>query len=82
MRDPAKDRVYVVAESRLPFLPGAIPKPSKKKAADKAAGGEEGQAAPAGGFEVLSKHPGKELVGLKYTPLFGYFSQHAATAFR
>ena len=81
MRDPAKDKVYVVAESRLPFLPGAIPKPSKKKT-DKAAGGEEGTAGQPGGFEILSKHPGKELVGLKYTPLFGYFSQHSATAFR
>ena len=65
-----------MAESRLPFIPGAVPKPSKKKASGAA------EEAPKGGFEVLSKHPGRDLVGLKYAPLFGYFSQHESTAFR
>jgi hypothetical protein len=31
VRDPVKNKVYIVAESRLPFLPGAVPKAGKKK---------------------------------------------------
>ena len=33
-RDPASGRVYVVAEARLPYLPGAIPKAKKGKKGD------------------------------------------------
>ncbi|XP_063707236.1 isoleucine--tRNA ligase, cytoplasmic-like [Culicoides brevitarsis] len=32
--------------------------------------------------EVLKKFPGKELVGLKYEPLFNYFAKYKETAFR
>lgn len=40
-RDPASGRVYIVAESRLKDIPGAVPKPKKgKKGAD--AGPPEG----------------------------------------
>ncbi|GAX77028.1 hypothetical protein CEUSTIGMA_g4475.t1 [Chlamydomonas eustigma] len=70
VRDPVKDKVYIVAESRLASLPGAIPK--KKKDSDK----------PQGGFEVISKCQGKELVGKRYTPLFPYFMHLAPQAFR
>ena len=46
-RDPATGRVYIVAESLLHELPGAVPKESKKK--DKA----QDKAQPKkGGFEV------------------------------
>lgn len=38
-RDPAKGKVYIVAESRLPFIPGAVP-----KAAKKGKDGKEGEA--------------------------------------
>jgi len=44
-KDPATGRVYVVAESLLHELPGAVPKESKKK--------DKGKADPKkGGFEV------------------------------
>ena len=44
VRDPATQRVYIVAEDRLAELPGAVPKATKgkKKEAEK----------PLGGFEV------------------------------
>lgn len=46
-KDPATGRVYVVAESLLHELPGAVPKESKKK--------DKGKAEPKkGGFEVHS----------------------------
>ena len=48
-KDPASGRVYIVAESLLQELPGAVPKESKKK--DKAA---KDAAPKKGGFEV---HP-------------------------
>ena len=35
-----------------------------------------------GGFEVLSKCVGKDLVGLRYVPLFPYFTHLAPAAFR
>uniref|UniRef100_A0A7R9VFZ8 isoleucine--tRNA ligase n=1 Tax=Chlamydomonas euryale TaxID=1486919 RepID=A0A7R9VFZ8_9CHLO len=77
VRDPAKDRVYVVAESRLAFMPGAVPKASKKKGKD---GGDE---KPKEGWQVLAKVKGSELVGLTYEPLFPYFvSRFAGRAFR
>lgn len=45
-KDPATGRVYVVAESLLHELPGAVPKESKKK--------DKGKAEPKkGGFEVV-----------------------------
>ena len=42
VKDPASGRVYIVAESRLAELPGAVPKPPKKGS----------KAPPAPGFEV------------------------------
>lgn len=46
-KDPAAGRVYIVAESLLHELPGAVPKESKKK--------DKGKAEPKkGGFEVHS----------------------------
>ncbi len=33
---------------------------------------------PEGGFQVLSKCPGKELAGLRYEPLFPFFAHLAA----
>lgn len=68
VRDPEKNRVYIVAECRLPAVPGAVPKPKKGKKKD-----EEGAK---GGFEVLGKMLGEELVGRKYQPLFPYFADH------
>lgn len=40
VRDPVKGKVYIVAEARLSFLPGAVPKAKKgAKAGDKSEGG-------------------------------------------
>eukprot|EP00891_Asterochloris_glomerata_P009063 jgi/Astpho2/9063/e_gw1.00133.6.1_t len=65
VRDPATQRVYIVAEARLAELPGAVPKAAKgkKKEAEK----------PQGGFEVLAKMKGRDLAGRTYQPLFPYF---------
>ncbi|KAK9792748.1 hypothetical protein WJX73_005932 [Symbiochloris irregularis] len=65
VQDPATGRVYIVAEARLAFLPGAVPKAKK--------GGKK-DAAPAAGFKVLSKMKGSALVGMRYTPLFPFFA--------
>eukprot|EP00879_Flechtneria_rotunda_P022717 GHRR01023993.1.p1 GENE.GHRR01023993.1~~GHRR01023993.1.p1 ORF type:complete len:425 (+),score=151.54 GHRR01023993.1:285-1559(+) len=101
VRDPAKAKVYIVADARLPALPGAVPKQKKGgKAADKNSRGKKGAAAvaaddpapaangpatadntAAGGFEVLAKFQGAQLVGARYTPLFPYFASHP-NAFR
>ncbi|GBF99525.1 hypothetical protein Rsub_11959 [Raphidocelis subcapitata] len=134
VRNPDTGAVYIVAESRLEALPGAVPKGKKaapagnggggggggkkgkskggssaslasaggeaagadgaaaekgggKKAAegggadaaaaDKAGGkkgGDEKSKGQGGGFEVLAKMVGKDLVGLRYEPLFPYFA--------
>ncbi|KAG2485316.1 hypothetical protein HYH03_015989 [Edaphochlamys debaryana] len=70
-RDPEKGKVYIVAEARLAALPGAVPKPKK---------GAKKDEKPEGGFEILSKCAGKDLVGLRYTPLFDFFAPLAAAA--
>ncbi|KAG1672606.1 hypothetical protein FOA52_002086 [Chlamydomonas sp. UWO 241] len=76
VKDPVKNKVYVIAESRLSFMPGAVPKASKKKGKD---GKEEEK--PQAAWEVLSSCKGSELVGTRYEPLFPYF-KHMTTAFR
>ncbi|PNW71377.1 hypothetical protein CHLRE_16g651750v5 [Chlamydomonas reinhardtii] len=68
-RDNDKKKVYIVAEARLAAVPGAVPKPKK---------GAKKDDKPEGGFEILAKMPGSELVGLRYTPLFPFFSALAA----
>jgi len=73
VRNPKTGAVYIVAESRLPHIPGAVPKKSRKKKADT----EEEK-----GFEMLSKFKGIELKGKTYEPLFPYFNHFKSTAFR
>jgi isoleucyl-tRNA synthetase len=77
-KDPATGKCYIVAECRLGEIPGAVPK--AKKAGKK--GGED--AAPQGGFEILSRCKGADLVGLCYQPLFPYYAhlKSPTTAFR
>jgi len=72
-----KGRVFIVAEARLASIPGAVPKP--KKEGDKKKEGKEEK--PQGGWTVLSKVLGKDLVGLSYEPLFPYFNS-LTTGFR
>ncbi|KAJ9517652.1 hypothetical protein QJQ45_025121 [Haematococcus lacustris] len=74
-RDPKTGRVFIVAQSRLAFIPGAVPKESKKSKEAK-----EGDK-PKAGWEVLGSVQGSQLVGLAYTPLFPYFATHPG-AFR
>eukprot|EP00955_Chlamydomonas_euryale_P085858 364170-Chlamydomonas_euryale.AAC.3 len=64
VRDPAKDRVYVVAESRLAFMPGAVPKASKKKGKD---GGDE---KPKEGWQVRLDMPRRACEALLANPSF------------
>jgi hypothetical protein len=50
-RDPATGKVYIVAESRLGEIPGAVPKKGKGKKGEEQKGFEvrPGRAGPAGG---------------------------------
>lgn len=66
VRETKTGKVFVLAEARLVQLFPSVAKPGYK-------GGE---------FEVLASMPGADLVGLHYEPLFPYFSNLAATAFR
>lgn len=72
VRDPATGKVYIVAETRLGEIPGAVPK------AKKGGGGKKGSDAnhtpPPSGFEILAKMKGSDLVGKTYEPLFPYFA--------
>lgn len=81
-RSPKGD-IVIVAESRLPHMPGAVKPGGGGK---KQAGGDKGTAAAAAaavpaadgeakaavGYTVLGKMKGSELVGTRYTPLFSY----------
>lgn len=60
VKDTKSGKVYILAESRLVEL---YPKLKKK--------GYKG-----GEFEVLEKHSGEELKGMRYTPIFPYFEAH------
>lgn len=53
-RNPATGKVYIVAESRLAAVPGAVPKPKKEKGKKGAKGGDaaEAGAAEPKGWEV------------------------------
>ncbi|BDA43238.1 Isoleucine-tRNA ligase, cytoplasmic [Coccomyxa sp. Obi] len=75
-RDPATGKVYIVAESRLAAVPGAVPKPKKDKGKKGGKGGDakESEAAEPKGWEVLGKVLGKDLMGRGYQPLFPYFA--------
>lgn len=75
VKDPASGKVYIVGESRLSEIPGAVPK--AKKGAKK--GGTANEDKPEGGFTVVEKMVGKDLVGRTYTPLFPYFADLKAT---
>uniref|UniRef100_A0A7S0X0A0 isoleucine--tRNA ligase n=1 Tax=Chlamydomonas leiostraca TaxID=1034604 RepID=A0A7S0X0A0_9CHLO len=80
-KDPKSGKTYIVAQSRLPSIPGAVPKEAKKKDAKKGDAKEEPAKPAPGGWEVLATFPGSELVGLTYDPLFPYFKDHPG-AFR
>eukprot|EP00803_Ostreobium_quekettii_P004677 evm.model.scf_312.8 EVM.evm.TU.scf_312.8 scf_312:69741-82588(+) len=63
VKNPETGDQYIVAESRLSEIPGAVPKPQK---------GKKKGPQPAG-FSVIQKMKGTDLVGLKYAPLFPFF---------
>lgn len=54
VRNPATGKVYIVAESRLSAVPGAMPKPKKEKGKKGGKGGDakEADAAEPKGWEV------------------------------
>ena len=72
VKDPATGKVYVVAETRLAEIPGAVVK--AKKAGKKEQPPKDGAPAPApAGFETIATLKGSDLVGLTYSPLFWRF---------
>ena len=81
VQDPKTGKVYVVAESRLASIPGAVPQQKKKKKKGKSK--EKKEEEPQEGFKILDKFKGSTLVGKRYEPLFPYFEELAETgAFR
>lgn len=81
VKDPATEKVYIVGESRLSEIPGAVPK--AKKGGKKGKDAAEDKNPAAGGFEILEKLKGSDLVGRTYEPLFPYFADRkAAGAFK
>ena len=86
VQDPVTGNVYIISESRLAEIPGAVPKAKKAgKKADKdaAAPAPAAAAAASAGFTILAKVQGSELVGRTYTPLFPYFADlKSAGAFK
>jgi isoleucyl-tRNA synthetase len=81
VQDPKTGKIYVVAESRLSSIPGAVPKKKKggkkgKKGGDKAA---EANKEEEGGFKILEKFKGATLIGKRYEPLFPYFKHLGET---
>ncbi|XP_078433905.1 tRNA synthetase class I (I, L, M and V) family protein isoform X2 [Wolffia australiana] len=91
-RDKTSGSVYIVAESRLSQLPSKKPKggaadgvESSKISTSKskeAANEKPRKGADAGQYEVLEKIQGTSLLGLKYVPLFDYFSDYSDVAFK
>jgi isoleucyl-tRNA synthetase len=94
-KDPATGKVYIVAETRLSEIPGAVPKAKKGggggggKKKDKKGGSGDKQQADASaapeptkseeGFSIIAKMKGSDLVGKTYQPLFPYFADMKAT---
>ena len=74
-RSPKGD-IYIVAESRLPHMPGAAKPSSKKQGGGEKAAAATPPVAPAAeaavGYTVLAKMKGSELAGTRYTPLFSF----------
>ncbi len=83
VQDPKTGKVYVVAESRLASIPGAVAKEGKKKKKSKAKKGKDGaegaEEKKPEGFKILSKFKGAELVGKRYEPLFPFFKELGET---
>ncbi|CAN6194017.1 unnamed protein product [Urochloa humidicola] len=83
VKDKSNGAVYVIAESRLAQLPVKAKASGKKQAPSK---GNNAEAVQDGldkeSYELLAKIPGSSLVGLKYTPLFDFFSELQESAFR
>lgn len=57
-KDSVTGRVYIVAESRLKDIPGAVPKPKKAKKG-------AGEAPHEGGWEVIMRSPCLEMLWVK-----------------
>lgn len=89
VRNKHSGKVLVLAESRLSELPREKPKQSatngpvdgsKKSKTKTSSGGKKESIEDS--FEVLEKVTGASLVGMKYEPLFNYFSEFSEVAFR
>ncbi|CAA6660103.1 unnamed protein product [Spirodela intermedia] len=91
-RDKMTGAVYIVAESRLSQLPSKKPKADpvngvegSKVTNSKAKGSVNEKAksgVDSGQYELVEKIQGSSLIGLKYVPLFDYFSDYSEVAFK
>ena len=77
VQDPKTGKVYIVAESRLSSIPGAVPQQKKKKKGKSKKPAADAE--PQEGFKILDKFKGSTLVGARYEPLFPYFKDLAET---
>uniref|UniRef100_J3LA99 isoleucine--tRNA ligase n=1 Tax=Oryza brachyantha TaxID=4533 RepID=J3LA99_ORYBR len=84
VKDKSNGSVYIVAETRLDQLPVKVKVTGKTKSAP--SNGSTDGATKIGldteSYELLENIPGSSLVGLRYTPLFDYFSELQDNAFR
>ncbi|KAF2943465.1 hypothetical protein DAI22_02g065500 [Oryza sativa Japonica Group] len=82
VKDKSNGSVYIVAETRLDQLPVTVKVTGKKPGPSKGSSGAAKNGLDTESYELLEKIHGSSLVGLRYTPLFDYFSELQDTAFR
>lgn len=92
VKSKASGAIYVVAESRMSQLPkekvktenipnGSATDAKNAKSKNKGLSSEK-TSTDDSSYEVLEKMPGSSLVGLKYVPLFDYFTEFSDVAFK
>uniref|UniRef100_A0A0D9YND0 Isoleucine--tRNA ligase n=1 Tax=Oryza glumipatula TaxID=40148 RepID=A0A0D9YND0_9ORYZ len=82
VKDKSNGSVSIVAETRLDQLPVTVKVTGKKPGPSKGSSGAAKNGLDTESYELLEKIHGSSLVGLRYTPLFDYFSELQDTAFR
>uniref|UniRef100_A0A0D3F1M9 isoleucine--tRNA ligase n=1 Tax=Oryza barthii TaxID=65489 RepID=A0A0D3F1M9_9ORYZ len=82
VKDKSNGSVYIVAETRLDQLLVTVKVTGKKPGPSKGSSGAAKNGLDTESYELLEKIHGSSLVGLRYTPLFDYFSELQDTAFR
>ncbi|EAZ21992.1 hypothetical protein OsJ_05648 [Oryza sativa Japonica Group] len=75
-------KICLCQETRLDQLPVTVKVTGKKPGPSKGSSGAAKNGLDTESYELLEKIHGSSLVGLRYTPLFDYFSELQDTAFR